>query len=118
MVLEDHLADTWAWQVEGMACEDTLHQSKAEQDSCKEAWDWTDQKFKAQLLALEHKQVVALWKQNVVIAWTVQVTDGNFQVLDTILALTVAFMPPAARLLTLAPPAPWQPPTRQEQALT
>lgn len=36
--------------------------------------------------------------------------------LDTVLALVVTFMLPTALPLALASPAPWQPPTNQQEA--
>lgn len=61
--------------------------------------------FRAQLLALEHKQVEALREQNAILAQALKATDSDW-VLDTFLALAVTFKLPAAWPLTLTPPTP------------
>ncbi|KYO28970.1 hypothetical protein Y1Q_0009797 [Alligator mississippiensis] len=69
--------------------------------------DRADWKLQKQLLALEREWVVVLWEQTSVLGRAVQATDNDRQVLDTVLALVVAFVPPTSWPLTLTPPAPW-----------
>ncbi|KYO46231.1 hypothetical protein Y1Q_0021768 [Alligator mississippiensis] len=94
MASEDQLVNTWAWWVKNMAHQDML--------------DQVDQEFQMQLLVLEREQVEALWKQTVVLAREMQATDDECQVLETVLALAVIFVPPTAQPQTLALPGPWQ----------
>ncbi|KYO46076.1 hypothetical protein Y1Q_0021653 [Alligator mississippiensis] len=96
MVVENWLADAWAWWAENMACEN--------------AWDQADQEFWVQLLVLECENVKALWKQTTVLGRAVQARDNDYWVLDTILVLAVAFVLPTAWSPTLVLPAPWKPP--------
>ncbi|KYO37767.1 hypothetical protein Y1Q_0022049 [Alligator mississippiensis] len=70
------------------------------QDQCKEAWnqhsevrDQADWEFWAQLLALMYEWVKALQEQTTVLERAVQATGNDCQVLDTILALAIIFMP-------------------------
>ncbi|KYO29469.1 hypothetical protein Y1Q_0022709 [Alligator mississippiensis] len=73
-------------------------------------------KFRVCLLALEERHMEALEQQTVLMAKAVEAMEVDRWVLDTILALAVAFMLPAVLLLTTALPSPWQSPTTQQQA--
>lgn len=76
------------------------------QDWHEETQNHEDQKFQAELLALEHERLQLLREQNVILDWAVQAVDNNHHVLDTALALVVAFMLPTTWLPALAPHSP------------
>lgn len=56
--------------------------------------------------------------QGAMVAPVVEVTEEDYQVLNTILVLAVSFVPPSAEPLAPAPapPGPWQPLMAQCQA--
>ncbi|KYO25181.1 hypothetical protein Y1Q_0001800 [Alligator mississippiensis] len=100
MMAKEPLAGSWAWHVEDIMCE-------WERDSA-------DQEFWHRLLEKRH-----LWaqeQQTVMVARAVEAMREDCPVLDTILALAVAFVPSTAQPLAVAPPVPWQPPTAQQHA--
>ncbi|KYO36803.1 hypothetical protein Y1Q_0020848 [Alligator mississippiensis] len=99
MTSEDWLKDTQAWWAESITCEDAWDQNE-------EAQNQEDQEFWAQLLALVHEQVEALQEQKTILTQAVQVTEDDHWVLDTYLALAVAFMSSAAQSPTLCLPVP------------
>ncbi|KYO33026.1 hypothetical protein Y1Q_0011335 [Alligator mississippiensis] len=98
--------------------EDVAHE--AARDRCEEERDWheeerdqVDQEFRDRLLVLE-RHVETLEQQDVLVARTVEMMEKDCWVIDTVLALVVAFMPPTALSPAAALPAPWQLPTPQQ----
>ncbi|KYO45868.1 hypothetical protein Y1Q_0021501 [Alligator mississippiensis] len=95
MATKDQQVDMWIQWLEDMAHKDVW-------DLCEEVWDWAEQEFKLQLLALNQELMEALWEQSEVVARAVQTLDDDHQVLGTVLAMLVTFVPPAALPPTIA----------------
>lgn len=79
-----------------MACQE---RSQAEDITQEEA-------FQAKCLALEQEQEQALWEQNSILGWSVQVIDDNFGVLDIAMVLAVSYRPAATQLPFPVPQVP------------
>ncbi|KYO27039.1 hypothetical protein Y1Q_0018201 [Alligator mississippiensis] len=92
MVAKVHLADTRAQRLEDVTHKDTQDQCKEERDQWR---DQADQEFRESLLALEEWHAEALEQQASPSGQAVETTEDH-GVLDTILALVVAFVPPTA----------------------
>ncbi|KYO33746.1 hypothetical protein Y1Q_0008871 [Alligator mississippiensis] len=108
MAAEDQQTDVQMWKLNDTAAQqDRLWVD----DMNEEVWDQEDWELRVELQALEHENMKAVWEQGAVVARAVQTTENDHRVLSTILALAVAFVVPTALPLSLAPPAPWQPPT-------
>ncbi|KYO45019.1 hypothetical protein Y1Q_0007330 [Alligator mississippiensis] len=103
MVTEEQVVDSWAWCMGDFAHEWEGDDCNVERDSCKAA---RDQEFRDRLLALEERHLDAQEMQAALVAWVVETKEKDCQVLDTILALVLTFMPLATLLPATDPPAP------------
>ncbi|XP_014466327.1 uncharacterized protein LOC106737393 [Alligator mississippiensis] len=125
---EDRLVDTRAWRVEDVArqerwrAEDVVRQDRwraedvARQDARdrreevrdrrEEARDQAEREFRTQFLTLEREWVEALREQSAVLGRAVQAMEDNRRVLDTLMALAVALVPPADRPRARPQPQP------------
>ncbi|KYO36534.1 hypothetical protein Y1Q_0024249 [Alligator mississippiensis] len=108
MVTEDQLVATKMWRAENITHQDRWQE---EDITCKDVQDQVDQEFRVQLLALNQKSMEALQEQDALMVRAVEAKEEDRQVLDTVLALVVAFVLPTALPLTIAPSAPSQAPT-------
>ncbi|KYO31831.1 hypothetical protein Y1Q_0022893 [Alligator mississippiensis] len=117
---KEQLMDSRAWRVEDVTQQDTWWVEnvacKKAQEPLKEARDWVEWEFWERLLALEGCHNEALQWQAVLVARAAETMEEDHQVLDTILALVVTFVLPAALLPAAAPLAPWQLLAIQQQA--
>ncbi|KYO42284.1 hypothetical protein Y1Q_0022154 [Alligator mississippiensis] len=88
MVAEERLVDLWAWRMKDIIC-------KQERDRERDL-SGADQEFRDRFLALEKMHLGAQEWHVALVARAVETTEEDCWVLNTVLTLVVASVPPTA----------------------